>query len=221
MSKQETVSSSESFVLSEYNRISALQRARLEFIESIFKAYITLTTAIIAVIAVVVPKEDFLPDVFFTEKLLLGLVLVLGILTFFRLVNCNIMLLELTNRLKMLRDYFRDKNSDIDRYIPQEVLDDEQKMSEWYTLRNISKRWLKGGHKGYQVIVALLNSICISAVAIPFFIGIFQAKGETALYLAIGLVMTGAALFLQILYVKKLYGRAHSKLKKGELVSFL
>jgi hypothetical protein len=123
--------------------------------------------------------------------------------------------------MRILRRYFRDKSDVINNYIPVELLDNEKEMSEWHMMSKISIRWLTGGHKGYQVIVALLNSICLTSIGILILQDFKYITSGLILYLAFGVISTFVALFLQILYVSKQYCNAHKRLNDGKLISFL
>ena len=107
----ETKAGTTKLILAEYERVTALERARLEFMEKALQTYVTLASIVVAAVLVIAEKGDEMGvSTSVADALLVGL-FAFGIITLYRTVNSNVALLELAKRLRALRRYFHESDA--------------------------------------------------------------------------------------------------------------
>jgi hypothetical protein len=209
-------------LIAEYTRVTSLEVARLGLMEKILRAYIAVTSAVTAGIIIIVEKGPDLNIPKTTSNALLFALFVFGVVTLFRMVNSNIALLELAARLKALRQYFVDQDTDVSKYFVGSLIYNPQRMKEWASVKGISYRFIiRGGEKGYLSIITLFNSACTGVIAL-FVTGgalCLNSLSIQALVISLGVfIITG---FLHILYISYRYKGALKQIKTKMLSTLI
>lgn len=138
-------------ILAEYERITALERARLEFMEKILQSHITVASVVVAGTLLIAEKGPDLGIPFSMADALLTGLLAFGVITLFRTVNSNVALMELARRLEVLRRFFTDQDSEpkqLQKYFFTGLIEESDRLRNWASVKGITARGLaRGGDK--------------------------------------------------------------------------
>jgi hypothetical protein len=208
-------------ILVEYERVTALERVRLEFMEKVLQTYVTVASIVVAAVLVIAEKGDEMGvSTSVADALLVGL-FAFGIITLYRTVNSNVALLELAKRLRALRRYF-DRSDALRENFLVGLIDDPKRLESWAGWKSILRRGVSsGGSKGYLAIVVLLNSLCAGAISVSVSTRLFQVSLLSLVNLIVGVIIVGFVALLQVLYVSHRYEVAAAEIGSQSLEWFI
>jgi hypothetical protein len=200
--------SSEELLLAEYDRLKTLQQNRLETSEHSVQFYLTVITAGTGAFLFLLGNYPTASASQPIIIILLGAILLLGVVTYSRLVGLDIELLEISKRFRLIRDGFFKEDSELTVAFPQAFPESAERFRSWSSIGGIIGRAISAS--AYKTTVTLLN--CVIAVAVV----IIVVRPSTFDY---GLVIgTSAALlvgFPHAVYASWRYKSASKQLGKG------
>lgn len=185
------------FLLAEYQSQREAFWHNEELGERRVNFFITLTTAVIAALAIrekgILASGGKVDTIFFYG---LGAVLLFGVVTLVRIIRRNLVSHEYLRAVARIRRYFTDRDQQILRHLYYKPYDDRpQRKKEWNEIFSL-------GTGGLVETVALVNSLIVAALCALFvlsysgwIIGLF------------GLVGFIAAWIVQFVYVKYRYDK--------------
>lgn len=209
-------------ILAEYDRVAALERARMEYMEKILQSYIAIASAVVAAVLFVAEKGPSWGIPFTAAEGLLLVLLGFGGITFFRMVNSNIMLIGFMERFELLRGYFEQKDDELYTYFPQSLTKKPEELKKWASVLGILRRVVtKGGSKGYQATITIFNSFCAGVVADTLASNWLQASSFSLLPFLAGATAFVLVGFLHVIYASYRYNEARRQIEFGTLTWFL
>ncbi|UCG12246.1 MAG: hypothetical protein JSU72_17375 [Deltaproteobacteria bacterium] len=193
------------FLLAEYQSHRDAFWHNEELGESRLNFFVTLTTAVIAALAV--RERGFLVSggevdpIFFYG---LGAVLLFGVVTLVRIIRRNLVSHEYLRANARIRRYFTDRDQEILRHLYYKPWDDRpQRKKEWNQIFSL-------GTGGLVETIALVNSLIVAALC-----ALFTRSYPGWMIGLLALVGFIAAWIVQFIYVKYRYDIGRPK--KGEI----
>ncbi len=192
---------SSDFVLTEYQSHREAFWKSEELGERRVNFFISLTTAILAALAIrekgILAPGDRVDPIFFYG---LGALVLFGFVTLMRIIRRNLVSHEQLRALGRIRKYFVDRDQQIKDYLFYEPCDDRpQRKKEWNQIFSL-------GTGGLAETVALVNSLIVASIIALF---VYSQHGWIVGLFGIGAFIT--AWVLQFIYVKYRYEKERPK----------
>ena len=153
---------SKELLLAEYDRLKTLEQNRMEIYEHSQQFYLTSITAATGIVIYLLGSNPLPSSLQFRILPVLGLLLLLGEVTYLRLVGEDIELLEISKRYQLIRDKFIKEDAGLADSFPKILVQSVERFHSWSSFRGIMGRAVSVS--GVKTTVVVLN--CVMAVAI-------------------------------------------------------
>jgi hypothetical protein len=199
---------SKELLLAEYNRLATLEQNRIEMYQHSQQFYLTVITAAAGLVLFLLGSSLTASTLQSSVVLVLGTVLLLGEVTYFRLIRVDVELLGFSKRLQLIRDEFINEDTGLVDAFPEILVQSTDYFRSWSSIRGIIGRALSVS--GAKTTVVLLN--CIASVAIVI---IIVWPRTFWLGLAVGAGIATLVASLHTIHASWRYKIASKQLSKG------
>lgn len=197
------------FLLAEYDRLKELEQFRLENYERALQLYLTVITAVVGVLVLLLERQVVSSSLFLNVGLLLGLVLVMGEITFLRLIGIDIASTEGAKAYLLIREKFLRADSELEGVFLKGLVQDSKRYRSWASIGGIITRALTVSQQ--KTTVVFLNCLISASIAV-----VVVWPQTIWIDLAVGIVVTAVVGFLHIVYASWRYNKAAKLLSTGE-----
>ena len=197
--------SSRHILIAEYDRLKVLEQNRLEVYQSSVRFYLTVISVSTGVVVVFASYPYSSGSFQFNIIAVLGLIFVLGIATYTRLLGQDEELIEISKRYYLIRRIFIQEDRELTSVFPEILINDADlhrlsvsKYRSWASILGIlSRSFVSSGPK---TIVALLNSFSVAFLVV--FI-VWPVNVATLIAIVIGVAVFTA--LLHVIYAHLRY----------------
>jgi hypothetical protein len=197
-------------LLAEYDRLKELEQFRLENYERALQFYLTVITAAAGVLVLLLERQAASSSLPLNIGLLLGLVLVMGEITFLRLMGIDIALTENAKAYLLIRDKFLRADSELGDVFLKGLVQDSKRYRSWASIGGIITRAFTVSQQ--KTTVVFLNCLVSASIAI-----VAVWPQTIWIGLAVGIVVTAVVGFLHAVYASWRYNQAAKLLSTGEI----
>ncbi len=174
------------FLLTEYRMLAQERAQEIERGQAYVSTFLTISTGIAALLALMSQIVSRQGTFYFISIVILILILLLGLVSFVRVIQRDLRLTSNSRGMNRIKHYFVEVEPRIELYLTYPPYDDIPK----YTYKGVI------GRIGLRSIVALINSSALAALAFlatSVVLGIYDFSWTIV---AVAVVLFGASLFL-------------------------
>jgi hypothetical protein len=154
-------------LLAEYDRLTRLEVLHIERCGRVLQLYLTVITAVAGVFLVLFENQVPLGTLRISAGLALGGSLLLGEITFLRLLTEDIAIVYLLKRYRLIQEKFIQIDSKLSDAFPERLAQNTKRMRFWSSLRGVVGRgFATTGHKTTTVFLNCLASASVSLVVV-------------------------------------------------------
>lgn len=151
-------------LLSEYDRLKSLEQFWLENYERTLQIYLTVITVATGGLIFLLGSPSTPSALRMNVVLLLSTVLLVGEISYLRLMGMEIILAEKAKALQLIRGKFMQQDTELEMAFPKGLLHDTKRYRSWSSVRGIATRALIVS--GAKTIVVLLNSLVSTVITV-------------------------------------------------------
>jgi hypothetical protein len=196
-------------LLAEYDRLKALEQARIKSFDYATQLYLTVISAGAGILILLLDRQAISGSLPLYLVLLFGFVLLVGEITFLRLIGIDISLTESAEAYLLIRNKFIKADSNLADAFLKGLRADKEKYLSWSSFRGIIRRVVTVSQQ--KTMVVSLNCVVFSGLAI---VVVWPQSVWNALAVGVSLAILAGA--LHVIYASWRYKYAQNRLSRGE-----
>ena len=197
-------------LLAEYDRLNELEQFRLGNYERALQLYLTVITAAVGVLVLLLERQATSSSLPLNVGLLLALVLVMGEIAFLRLMRIYISLAEIAKGYLLIRDKFLRVDSELGDGFLKGLVQDSKRYRSWASVGGIITRALTVSQQ--KTTVVFLNCLVSASISV-----VVVWPQTIWIGLAVGILAAAVVGLLHVVYASWRYNKAAKLLSTGEI----